>query len=349
MIESYTQGKIFKVLVGNKCDMDYYRVITEEEGKKIAEKYNMTFFQVSAKTGDNINKIFNSLAIQMTNIENENKNKNEKPPIKKESKSIFNIFSNLIFNNNKEKIILSDDKNNIDDIEIDRLNQLLKKERSNNEKLIKKIESLDEKLKNEKDENKFINEKLRQLEIKLSNQIKELKEEKNSNQIINEKLREKDMELLKRIEELDIEKNKNHILEEKIKKLEDYEEKLQYFKNNNNVESKESLINSILIKDKEINELKEKLSRYPFELNEGEKMMTVNFISGNQKINNYSIICKNTDIFNTIEKKLYDEYKEFYESENFFTIHGNKINKLKSLEENKIKNNDVIMLNVNDI
>ena len=67
MIESNTHGKLFKVLVGNKYDMDYYRVITEEEGKKIAEKYGMTFFQVSSKTGDNINEIFNSLAIQMTN------------------------------------------------------------------------------------------------------------------------------------------------------------------------------------------------------------------------------------------------------------------------------------------
>ena len=33
MIERNTQGKIFKVLVGNKSDMDYYRVITDEEGK----------------------------------------------------------------------------------------------------------------------------------------------------------------------------------------------------------------------------------------------------------------------------------------------------------------------------
>ena len=109
------------------------------------------------------------------------------------------------------------------------------------------------------------------------------------------------------------------------------------------------MINTILIKDKEINELKKKLSRYPFELNEGEKMMTINFISDNQKINNCSIICKNTDVFNVIEKKLYEEYKEFYESENYFTVHGQKVHKLKSLDENNIKNNDVIILNVIDI
>ena len=52
--------------------------------------------------------------------------------------------------------------------------------------------------------------------------------------------------------------------------------------------------------------------------------MTINFISFDQKVNNYSIICKNTDIFNNIEKKLYDEFKEFYETENYFTVNGKK-------------------------
>ena len=53
-------------------------------------------------------------------------------------------------------------------------------------------------------------------------------------------------------------------------------------------------------KDKELKELKQKikesnqkLSRYPFELNEGEELMTINFSSVDQKIQNYSIICKN--------------------------------------------------------
>ena len=78
-------------------------------------------------------------------------------------------------------------------------------------------------------------------------------------------------------------------------------------------------------------------------------MLTVNFISAEQKINNYSIICKNTDIFNYLEKKLYEEYKEFYDTENYFTVNGKKIHKLKSLDENQIKNNDVIVLNTLDL
>ena len=64
--------------------------------------------------------------------------------------------------------------------------------------------------------------------------------------------------------------------------------------------SKESLFNVLLEKDKEIQKLK--LSRYPFELNKGEKLMTMNFESFDENIKNYSIICKNSDIFIEIEK-----------------------------------------------
>ena len=106
---------------------------------------------------------------------------------------------------------------------------------------------------------------------------------------------------------------------------------------------------TILEKDKELNELKQKLSRYPFELKEGEKLMTVNFGSIDQKIQNFSVICKNTDTFRVIEKKLYENYKEFYETENYFTFNGKKVHKYKSLDENNIKNNDIIMLNTIEI
>ena len=112
-----------------------------------------------------------------------------------------------------------------------------------------------------------------------------------------------------------------------------------------NSDSKESMVKIFLDKDKEIDELKTKLKRYPFELEEGENMMTVNFISTDNKIQNYSIICKNTEVFYNIEKRLYEGFNEFYETENYFTVNGNIINKDKSLEENKVKNNDVILLN----
>ena len=56
--------------------------------------------------------------------------------------------------------------------------------------------------------------------------------------------------------------------------------------------------------------------------------MPIIFQSIDFKIN-YSIICKNTDRFNMIENILYDKYPEYIEYENYFTIDGIKIKKIK--------------------
>ena len=49
---------IFMVLVGNKNDLNDKRVISVDEGRELAEKYNMIFFETSAKTGENVELIF---------------------------------------------------------------------------------------------------------------------------------------------------------------------------------------------------------------------------------------------------------------------------------------------------
>ena len=85
------------------------------------------------------------------------------------------------------------------------------------------------------------------------------------------------------------------------------------------------------------------------ELKEGEKLMNINFTTSDSKIQNYSIICKNTDIFNNIEKKLYEDYNEYYDTDNYFTVNGIKIHRFKNLDENNIHNNDVIILNIIEI
>ena len=111
---------------------------------------------------------------------------------------------------------------------------------------------------------------------------------------------------------------------------------------------KESLYEIIYEKEKEIKELKMKLSKFPFELQDGEIMMTLIISSVDQKIINHSIICKNTEIFNQIENRLYKFFPEFSKTENFFTLNGKKINKYQNLDENNIKNNDMILLNTID-
>ena len=95
---------------------------------------------------------------------------------------------------------------------------------------------------------------------------------------------------------------------------------------------------------KEIYDLNEKLKRYPFILEENEKLMSIIFTSVDQTLN-YSLVCKNTDTINKLEAELYKEFPKFSESENYFICKGNIINKFKTFESNKIKNGDLIILN----
>ena len=66
-IEQNAKSSICKVLVGNKCDKAE-RVITEEQGRKLAEEYNMKFYETSAKTGQNVEETFRYLTGEILKI-----------------------------------------------------------------------------------------------------------------------------------------------------------------------------------------------------------------------------------------------------------------------------------------
>ena len=55
-VETYTKPNAIKILVGNKCDI--FRVVTEEEGRNLANLFGFGFFETSCKTNKNINEIF---------------------------------------------------------------------------------------------------------------------------------------------------------------------------------------------------------------------------------------------------------------------------------------------------
>lgn len=50
------------VLCGNKADLDNDRVVTFEEGQSLADEYGVQFFETSALTGQNVEKMFTALA-----------------------------------------------------------------------------------------------------------------------------------------------------------------------------------------------------------------------------------------------------------------------------------------------
>ena len=74
------------------------------------------------------------------------------------------------------------------------------------------------------------------------------------------------------------------------------------------------------------------------------KIIAINIISIDQKIS-YCLPCKSTDIFVDIEKQLYKEYPEYKYTNNYFTIQGRLIQRFLSLEENRIGNSSLILLN----
>ena len=143
------------------------------------------------------------------------------------------------------------------------------------------------------------------------------------------------------------EKNKNELME--INELLNNE--IKKFCDSQNInKDKDNSNKDIIIKklNNEIDKLKEKLSRYSLELSKGEKLISVIFTSSDENMH-YSIICKNTQKFTELEEKLYNDYPQYSKSNNYFMINGNIVNKNKSLDENKIRNSDVIILTQNNI
>ena len=154
-------------------------------------------------------------------------------------------------------------------------------------------------------------------------------------------------------QQLDNEINKNNNLNNQIrnlmesnKKLSDELSLIKTKKEKNNIElNSEEMITLY----KKLEELKEKLSRYPIELLKDEKLISVIFTSGDQNIQ-HSFICKNTEKLNRVVEKLYNKYPEYSktESQNYFISKGKRVNMFKSLEENNIHNSDIIILNTID-
>ena len=84
----------------------------------------------------------------------------------------------------------------------------------------------------------------------------------------------------------------------------------------------------------------------PFELKENEKLMCVIIQCNEDKEVHYPIICKDKLPFKNLEDLLYDKYPKYKERENEFYVDGNKIDKLKTLEENNIKNGQIIIMKI---
>ena len=102
--------------------------------------------------------------------------------------------------------------------------------------------------------------------------------------------------------------------------------------------------------NKKVQELEDEIQLFKSynHFSEGEKLIQIQFISCDQEIKCYMVI-KNTEKFSNIEISLYQKYPKYLNSQNFFLVNGKIVNKSITIEQNKIKNNDVIIVQKNKL
>ena len=91
-IEKNSSKDVYKLLIGNKNDLEDKRQITFDEGKEFASINGMEFFETSAKTAYKVQDAFELLSKDIIKTVSKDKNfiKKEKP-IKLDSGANLNI------------------------------------------------------------------------------------------------------------------------------------------------------------------------------------------------------------------------------------------------------------------
>jgi len=162
----------------------------------------------------------------------------------------------------------------------------------------------------------------------INNLKQQLNKEKKKNEILsneNKKLKSIITNLNNEINKLKQYEQKNRLLQEKINKK---NIEIQKYKSDNNKDFDEGISS----------------------VKPGEKIIAINFVSmGTQDIGHYALVCKNTDLFVRLEERLYNDFPQFKNYETYFENKTKRIKRFKTLDENKIKNKDVINVFTLDI
>ena len=167
--------------------------------------------------------------------------------------------------------------------------------------------------------------------IDFSNNIPNTNYNESENDKLKRQLNEEKNKNMKLINENKILKKQINALNDKIKKLEEMQinqDKLKFNKFNNSIKQNDFLLH---------------------EMKPSEQLLNVTFItSGTNGLINYQLICKNTELFVRLEERFYNDFPQFKEYDLFFKNNNKKIKRFKTLEENNIKDKDVINIFINN-
>ena len=115
----------------------------------------------------------------------------------------------------------------------------------------------------------------------------------------------------------------------------------------NNILNKEAnLYSSALIKqEREIKILNNRIRDMEEQMDKEDDIIVINFRSTDNRVNE-AIGCKRTDLFVRAEELLYEKYPKYRNFNYTFTANGRPVKRFKTLDENNIHNNDMILLNI---
>ena len=143
--------------------------------------------------------------------------------------------------------------------------------------------------------------------------------------------------------------NKNKIIEQLNSTVIKLTNKLNNLNNlyNNNLSLIQNLQINLNQKEQELQQLKNNLYSNSNITNTKNKWgFAIKFISTNQEINHHPIVCNEKDLISRLEEELYNEYPKYKDYNTYLTCNGNILKRFKTIGENKIKKNDVILVNI---
>ena len=88
-IEKNASKNAYKILVGNKCDLEDERKVQYSQGEEFAKQYGMKFFETSAKNSINVIEAFTAITKEI---------------IKQKCKKPINNNKKVVINDSKEDI-----------------------------------------------------------------------------------------------------------------------------------------------------------------------------------------------------------------------------------------------------